>query len=342
MLAAGLVAAALAGCANDDQAAGGKSADVLFLGSGLQAPFTVQIADGFKYGAGQVPGVTARVAAPQTIDPVEQMKLFQQEVTAGAKTISLSMPFGEQTDDPVTAAAQKGVQLIAVDTPPLPGSPVKLYVGNDNDSLGRLLADTVADRLGPTATGKIVLGSPRNGLAQLDARALGFRDRLRERLPKVRVLGPLDTADRASAAGSLWATVLKSNPGALSYVSVGANGGLLTQLRAKMHGTWLAASFDVEPEALAAVKRGELVLVDPEHFLKGAATGKIQAGQASAGTALPEGWLSIPGLAVTSKNVDEITARDASAESRQAWYKTKLDEMLADNGPKLRPLEEAK
>ena len=183
-----------------------------------------------------------------------------------------------------------------------------------------------------------MLGSPRNGLAQLDARALGFRQRLRERLPKVRVVGPLDTSDRPDAADSLWAAAIKANPGAIAFVSVGANGARLAKLREKLHAGWLAGSFDVEADSLPAVRRGELVLVDPEHFLKGAVAGKLQAGYAGSDTALPEGWLSIPGLAVTRANVDEIAAREATDQSRQAWYGTELTDLLGADGPKLSPL----
>ena len=309
------------------------------LTSATKATYAEQMAAGFRFGAGTVAGVTVRVGGPQTSNPAEQMNLLRQEVQAGTKSISLSMPLGETSDDPIAAAAQKGARLVAVDTPPPPGSPIKLFIGNDNDGLGRLLADTVADRLGPTAAGKIILGSPRNGLAQLDARGFGFRERMRERLPKVRVVGPLDTSDRPDAADSLWTAVIKANPAAIAFVSVGANGALLAKMREKLHAGWLAGSFDVEPDALPAVRRGDLVLVDPEHFLKGAVAGQLQAQSIGKQTALPEGWLPIPGLAVTRANVDAIIAREATDQSRQDWYASKLTEFLGANGPKPRPLE---
>jgi ribose transport system substrate-binding protein len=336
-LAVPLIAAALGGCAQKQQA-GSAHADVVLL-SANKAPFSEQMADGFRFGAGQVPGVTARTISPDIVDAVQQMKMLRQEVQAGTTNISVSMPSAQTNDDALEQAAKKGAHLAAVDSPPMPGSPVKLYIGNDNDSLGRLLADTVADELGPAATGKIVLGNPLNGQTELDARAFGFRERIRERLPKVRVLGPLDTSDRPGAAASIWARIIKSNPDAISFVSVGANAARLAKLHEQTHAKWLAASFDVEPDALPAVRSGELVLVDPEHFLKGAVAGKLQAEQAVKQTELPEGWVTIPGLAVTRKNIAEISARDATAESRQAWYATKIDEILGADGPTLRPLE---
>jgi ribose transport system substrate-binding protein len=337
-LAAVLMTAALTGC-SQNAPGGSERSEVVLMNSSVKAPFAVQIAEGFRYGVGQVSGVTARVVATDSVDPVQQMKLVEQEVRAGTTSLSMSTPSGETNDDPIGEAAEKGVHLAAVDSPPMPGSPVKLYIGNDNDSLGRLLADTVADQLGPTTTGKIVLGNPRNGLAVLDARAFGFRQRMRERLPKVRVIGPLDTSDRSGAADSIWAGIAKSNPDAIAFVSVGANATRLVKLRDKLHASWLAASFDVESEALPAVRRGELVMVDPEHFLKGAVAGKLQAQRVGKETELPEGWLPIPGLAVTRKNIDEISAREATAQSRQTWYAGKLDELLGPGTRTLRPLD---
>ena len=152
-LTAGLIAAALAGCAQGQSAGAGHS-DVVLLTSAMKATFAMQIADGFRFGVSTVSGVTARVAAPETSDPAQQMSLLRQEVQAGTKSITLSMPLGETNDDPIGKAAQKGARIVAVDSPPAPGSPIKLYVGNDNESLGRLLADTVADRLGAAVTGK--------------------------------------------------------------------------------------------------------------------------------------------------------------------------------------------
>jgi ribose transport system substrate-binding protein len=314
---------------------------VAYLSAGLTAPFMVQMTEGYRFGVGQVPGVTPKVAGPKVIDPVEQMKVMQELVRQGTPSISLSVPFAEMSEDAVEDAAAKNIRLIAIDTPPLPGSPVQLFVGNDNYAMGRQLADTVAAKLGPAAAGKIVLGSPRNGVPQLDARALGFREGLREKLPKVRVIGPLDTAERPDAAVGMWASVAKANKDAIGFASVGANAKILVDLRRKTKATWLAASFDIEPQALEAVKRGELVLVSPEHFLKGAVTGKVQAQYAGREAQMPSGWVEIPGVPVTAANVDEYIARDASEQSSRAWHLTRLDQIVGTDGPKLRPIEDA-
>jgi ribose transport system substrate-binding protein len=342
VLAVGLLAATLTACANSEEQAGsGQQREVLYMPAGKSLPFMAQMATGFEFGVGQVPGATGKVIGPEQMDPVAQMKMLQEQVAQGAASISLSVSFATLNDDPIGEAAAKNVQLVAVDTPPLPGSPIKLYVGNDNYALGKLLADTLADQLPAGAAGKVVLGSPRNGVPQLDARALGFRERLRERVPKARVVGPLDTDERPDAAAIMWQSITKAQKDAIAFASVGASARILADLRQKQNAKWLAASFDVEPKALEAVKRGELVIVSPEHFLKGAAAGKIQAQYVGGPAELPGGWVLIPGMAVTKKNVDEIISRDASPESQKAYYSARLDEIVGKNGPSLRPLEEA-
>jgi ribose transport system substrate-binding protein len=340
-LAVGVLVATLTGCASKDEEAASGPQEVVFLSSGTAGPFYTQIADGFRFGAGQVAGITAEVAGPKAMDPVQQMKILQELVAKGVPSISMSMPFSELSTDAVADAAKKGVRLIAVDTPPLPGSPVELFIGNDNERLGKLLADTVADQVGLTASGKVVLGSPRNGVPQLDARVLGFREQLRERLPKLHVIGPLDTAEIPAAAAANWADVTEANKDAVAFVSVGANAALLAGLRAKQKAKWLAASFDIDPAALAAVKQGGLVIVSPEQYLKGTVTGWLQAQYLGREEKMPAGWLEIPGVAITPKNVDEYIARDATTESRSTWYAAHLNQMIGKGSPHLRPLSDA-
>ncbi|MEV6347112.1 substrate-binding domain-containing protein [Actinoplanes sp. NPDC051851] len=336
-LLAGVLVLVLTGCAHQ-QAGDGGAKRVAYLGSMMNAPFSVQMSAGYRFGAGQFTDVTATVTGPPAADATALATTLTDLTTQGYRSIAISIPFTETTGDPLGDAVAKGVHLIAFDTPPVTGSPVLTYIGNDNQNLGRLLADTVADRLDADATGRIVLGNPRNGVPQLDARALGFTQRMRERLPKVRVLGPLDTADRPGAATSMWESVTESTPGALAFVSVGADGRLLSEIRARRKASWVAAAFDVDDTTIAAVKRDELVLVSPEQFLKGAVAAELQVTYLGRESEMPEGWLEIPGVAVTAANAGEILARDATDASRRAYYLPAIGEVLA---AATRPLEDA-
>ena len=151
-------------------------------------------------------------------------------------------------------------------------------MGNDNHELGKLLADIVIARLPPGAKGTVVLGTSSPGVPVLDNRAEGIRAEFARKLPGVRVLGAFDTRQEVSANLAAWETLVKANPDALAYLGTGdADGWHLADIRALTHASWLAGAFDLDPKALQGVKAGGLLLVSPEHFVKGATAGRLQA-----------------------------------------------------------------
>jgi ribose transport system substrate-binding protein len=115
----------------------------------------------------------------------------------------------------------------------------------------------------------------------------------------------------------------------------------VAQIRRSTPAARLAGGFDLDPRWLQAVKDGDLLLVSPEHYLKGAIAGRLQAQHARTGRALPKGWIYTPGLAVTPANIDEILARQASPTAKESWFAPKVMQILADISAYLRPLSAA-
>jgi len=231
----------------------------------------------------------------------------------------------------LSRAATAGIPVIAVDNPLPVGSGVSLFVGNDNVELGRLLADQVIDQLPPDAHGTVVIGTSSPGAPVLDRRADGIRQQFGARRPGVRVVGPFDSKQEVSANLAAWRTLVAARPDALAFLGTGdADGWNLAAIRHETRGRWLAGAFDLDPRALAAVRSHDLVLVSPEHFLKGALAGRLQARTAKGEGDLPTGWVYVPGLAVTPRNVDAVSARQASAESRRAALMPQVDRIFGD------------
>jgi ribose transport system substrate-binding protein len=218
---------------------------------------------------------------------------------------------------------------------------VTLFVGNDNYLLGQMLADEAIKRLPADASGVVIIGTPVPGAPVLDFRAKGMRERFKERLPKVEVRGPFDTKQDPIANLSAWTSLVNANPKALAFLGTGdADGWNLADIRQRTHGQWLAGAFDLDPKSLAAVASGTLLLVSPEHFVKGAVAGRLQAEHAKHGTALPKGWLFTPGLTVDASNVADIMKRQSSPEAKAAWFRTELAGIARN--PDLRPLDQAR
>jgi ribose transport system substrate-binding protein len=286
---------------------------------------------GFQAGVARVGGVTSEVVGPDIVDGQGELRMFQDlrsRVKDGISVFTLSPEIFTQ---PMADAVGDDIPLIAVDNPPLAAANVKLYVGNDNYQLGKVLADEAIAKLPAGATGKIIIGTSSPGVKVLDRRAKGIRDELNAKLPGVTVVGPFDSKQETSANLAAWKTLTEVNKDAIAFLGTGdADGWNLAAIKRETKATWVAGAFDLDPRSLAAVKAGALALVSPEHFVKGEVAGLLQARHAKNGTALPEGWIYIPGLAVDQRNIDAVIARQASNEATAAAVANEVDQILDD------------
>ncbi|MEV0900416.1 sugar ABC transporter substrate-binding protein [Actinoplanes sp. NPDC049802] len=322
----------------DDQA--GHKPMVGFVVANKQLNFSQEMSLGFIAGVDQVGGVGYQVDGPNIVDGPRQLAQFREMLTTARGGLSVFTLTPDLFAGPMAEAIGAGVPVVAVDSPALPSAGVKLFIGNDSYALGRLLAREVIRRLPADATGKIVLGTSAPGVPVLDGRARGIADEIKEKLPNVTVFGPFDTRQEVEANLAAWSTLVELNSSALAFIGTGdADGWNLAEIRRRTGATWLAGAFDIGPKSLAAVRTGGLILVSPEHYVKGAVAGLLTAEHAKTGKDLPEGWLYVPGIAVDGDNVDEIVARQATVATRKAAFAAQIDDVLR-NPANLRPLDE--
>ena len=337
-----LVALLLAGpvaCSEREDGAD-DSPTVGFVVANKQLNYSQEMSLGFLSGVDRVGGVAHRVDGPNIVDGPRQLTLFRDMLPAARGGVAVSTLSPDLFTQPMAEAIGEGVPVIAVDSPVLPSAGVELFIGNDAYEIGRMLAGKVIERLPPGATGKIVLGTSSPGVAVLDRRAKGIRDEIKEKLPGVTVFGPFDTRQEVEANLEAWRTLAEVNSSALAFIGTGdADGWNLAELRREMDATWLAGAFDIDSRALAAVKAGDLLLVSPENFVKGAVAGRLQAEHAKSGKILPQGWLYVPGLAVDAGNVDAVLARQATITTRAEALAGQVEKILTDPAY-LRPLAE--
>jgi ribose transport system substrate-binding protein len=335
------VAGGLNACAGGQSVGGSLPLHVGFVVANSELNFSKEMAEGFRTGVAEVGGVQQEVIGPPIVDGTKQLEMFQDLTNTAKGGISVFTLSPELFASPLAAAIHSGIPVIAVDNPPLPSSGVKLFVGNDNYELGKLLADQVIAKLPAGATGRIVIGTSSPGVPVLDRRARGIRDEIKAKLPNVTTFGPFDTKQEVVANLAAWRTLVKVNSRALAFVGTGdADGWNLAEIRRSTKGKWLAGAFDLDPKSMKAVQSGDLVLVSPEHFIKGAVAGRLQAQHAKDGKPLPEGWIYTPGLAVNRANIDAILARQATPAAEAAAFKAEVDKILGDPSD-LRPMKDA-
>lgn len=318
----------------------GAPRSVALLATARRRPVSQEIADGFRAGVSGVPGTAAVVTGPDVADgplEVHQLEELLHSSPAGISIFTLS---ADLLVEPVAAAEAAGVPLIALDNPPPDGSRLGLFVGNDSFELGRMLAQLVAAQVAgrPAGGGTVVLGSPVPGIPVLDLRAEGLRAELERQLPGVSVRGPFDTTADAAANRAAWGVLAEAYPDAVAFVGTAdADSDTLGALHRERRAGWVAGGFDLTPAALDAVRTGDLVLVSPEHYLKGAVAGRLLAVNAATGGTLPTGWVLTPGLAVNRDNAEEISRRQASDGARRAALLDQVDGLLADLPAHLHP-----
>ncbi|MET9627152.1 sugar ABC transporter substrate-binding protein [Lentzea sp. NPDC006480] len=338
-----LVVAGVGGCGAD------KTSDdpltIGFVSQNTSRDFSKEMSEGFRAGAAISGGVKTEVTGPDTHDGLKQAALLRDLAPKAKGGIGLSAVAPELVAEPMAQVTGQGIPMIAVAGGAVaPGSGVKLLIENDNYELGKMLADVTAGKLPADTTGKILIGSNSPAMPALDQRALGLRERLVQRLPKVQVLGPLDTGRDLPANLATWQRLADANPDALALLGAGDVDAInLAAVHAQKNAKWLAGAFSLDPKALQGVKEGHLFAsVSAEHFLKGAVAGWLLAEHAKNGRKLPEGWFVAPGLAVQASNVDEIIRRQSSESNRLAAARPQIDALIGNPDKQLRPLDQAR
>lgn len=307
--------------------------------STTQNPFQ-EMALGAQAAADADGNVNLSLQAPTGIDGPKEVALFQ----AAARTATDGVAYMTVTPDlfvrPLNDATGAGVPVIAVDAGPPPGTSVKTFVANSNTKLGELLGEAFVAQ-NPKADGEVVLGNDIPSLQLLVQRLAGVQSVLKSKLPTAKVVGPLDVKSEPTENFNAWKSTVQAHPNAIAFIGVGGQDGVSLPLIAKQTGrAFLAGSADLPPEALQAVKDGQIfALSSPEHWMKGYIALHLLIKAKRTCTAVPEGWWDSGNLLVDKSNIDGILARQQSPATRATWFKKEVDKQLA--APPLSPMTNA-
>jgi ribose transport system substrate-binding protein len=266
--------------------------------------------------AAKATGISLTNTAPPTASGSQQVQLFQAAMQSAKNGIALATLFPDLFIRPFKQAESAGIPTIAVDAPPVAGSGVTLFIGNDNLYLGVQLADALLPQIPKNATGQILIGTDTPGLPVLTARNQGFETTVKKARPGVTFLN-FDSTQEPSTNYSAWSSAVQAHPHALAYVGPGSqDAASMYEIEKKTGQHYLVGADDLDPNSLAGVAAGDVTaLVSPEHWLKGYIAVDLLAQHALTGKPLPAGWWNPGSLVVDKTNIATITARQASAAS---------------------------
>jgi ribose transport system substrate-binding protein len=347
VLAAGVVA--VAGCGSSDDNSGGgstgsstsgssggggaKTANLAFIYPTTETNFAQEMAMGAKAAAADRPGVNLKESAPANVDGPKEVQLFQAATRASKDGVAMMTLTPDLFLRPILTAGQQGVPLVAVDVPPAKGaeSAMKLLIGNSNVEIGQQLAAAMLKKIPEGTKGTILIGTDTPGLPVLEQRNQGFKEAIAKARPGIKFM-VFDAKQSPTDNYNTWSAQVKAHPDAIAYVGPGSQAAVsLTRIQKAGGKKLLVGACDLDPVALQGVKDGYVeALISPEHFLKAYIAIALLAAQKQDGKKLPEGVWNSGALTVTSKNVDEIIARQKSAASRKKFFEKVVKQQLAN------------
>ncbi|GAB3347169.1 hypothetical protein GCM10027300_07680 [Modestobacter lapidis] len=351
MLVAGAMVVLMAACGSSggdtedsegggDAAAAAEDLQIAFIGADGSQNFAIEMMEGAE-AAGEEFGVDVQVIAPTKLDGPAQVKMFEDAIRTAPDGIAIETLTPDLLTRAEARAVDAGIPVIAVDTPPLPGSGITTYIGNDNIAAGEMLADEAIRILGEQGTteGKAVVASPIPGVPTLDLRAEGMAKAFQEQLPGFEVVGPVASAPDPTGNYAAWNNLVSANADATVFMDSGdAALASLARINREKGGNLLTGAFDLNKAGLEAVADGtNFATADPQHFLKGYLATRMLIENALGENEIPEGWWVSTAELVTQENVAEIQARQESREAKLEYYKPLAEEQFAN--PPIQPLE---
>lgn len=332
-----LLTVTMTGCSGSDRRPGA----VAFLVASRQFNFVQEMTYGFAHGVEDVGGVDHTESGPGVADSTAELKEYQNVAGTSPAGLSIFTLSPELFADSVGATTAAGTPVIAVHSPPAPGSGVRLFVGNDNYHLGELLAEAVARRLPRTTGGVIVIGSPAPGVPSLERRVAGVRDTLHRLLPSAVVAGPFDTKQEPAANLRAWQTLRNANPDAVAFIGIsGRDVSSIASLRAYSTDAWVAGAIGFDDRSLVLARQGRMALVSAETYLQGEVAGRLQALSAKTGRPLPMGWIQTPALLIDDTNAAAVIDRQLTQAGRSAWFDEAAEAIVRAPEQYLRPMDQ--
>jgi ABC-type sugar transport system substrate-binding protein len=301
----------------------------------FQGPYTQQLMDGASAAAAEC-GAEIITGGPAAFDAQASVALFQDAVVAGADAIvTVAFP-SEFWIRPIDEAVAQGIIVSTYDVES-PASLQSVHTAPKQKDQGRSMAEVLAAALGDDASGQVISGICLPGLALIEARVTGFKERMAELLPNVEVVGPLDVSFDQTENFARWQEIVNNNPDALAHVGFCEN-DLPSLVRIKENDSnpdYEIMSIGINPDGLQGIADGvALGAIGQKPFMQGYVAMRVMLEALVAGEPAPRGWIDVQPEVVTIENVEAVTAREESLadgfEETQAYYQEEIDAIFED------------
>ena len=295
----------------------------------FRSPFTDQIAQGAQDAADECGDTTVEVVGPSGFDAATQIGMFDALVQKGVDGIAV-IPYPAETwNEPINKAIDAGVDVLTMNVY-APEAKAPAWFGQNETSSGVVLAEQLLKHL-EGKSGEVVIGTCAPGANVLLDREVGFRQGM-EGKSDYTILGPFDVGVEAAKNYAAWENLLAAHPNAVAMVGLcSPDMPNLSKLKEKTGATFVAAGYDLEPDALVGIQNGFGDVTLGQHpYLQGYLPMMSFCRHFVDGQAYPEGWVDVGTEVVDQSNIETLMERENSPEKTAEFYKQVIAEKFSD------------
>lgn len=324
--------AAACGSSGGSAGGGGGSAGTKFGMVGLyNNPYPNAMAAGAKMVA-DAEGASFNQFGPNSLDPNKAIADFQNGVANGITGMLVMAYPGDLWTAPINRAVQQGVTVATADDYAEKSRAVT-EVGPPKVTMGAALAEEYLKQIPENASGTIIPGLCVAGLPVLEAPLNGFRIRIQQKRPGVKVPEPEVTAGDPAGNFAAWQRIAAKYPDAVGFVGAcDQDVPNLIKLKESTPGaTYLIGSTagGDDPVAVKALQGGLMAgVVTQRPWVQGYVGMKLIANSVLRKAPMPDGWINTGYDIVTKNNVGDIVGQLQDAAIAQKHFGAMADDLV--------------
>jgi ABC-type sugar transport system substrate-binding protein len=249
-------------------------------------------------------GVSLTVTGPADFSASEQAPILNAVVASKPDALIVAPTDTSALNPELSRIAAEGVKIVFVDTTTTDPSIAVSHITSDNTGGGKLAADSLATQIGGKGTVAVINVNP--GISTTDARIAGFDAEMKAKYPNITVLSVQYDNDSSATAASQVEADIAAHPnlsGVFATNVLSAQGAATGVQHAGKSGSVKVATFDAEPQQIAALKSNTIQLaIAQSPYLEGQ-DGVEQAVNALSGKPVTAN-IGTPLVAITQSNVN--------------------------------------
>jgi ribose transport system substrate-binding protein len=250
-----ILALLLAGCGQQPAASAGHKTQIVVIGKSMN-PYWTSVEKGVTAAAAEL-GVDAALFVPPQENVAAQIQLMETNIAKRVDGIAIAPSNPEALEQIMHKAADAGIIVTTLDTPPVEGSVSSAYIGTDNFAAGRIAGETMSKLLPQGGKVGIVRGSDTalNALQRTD----GFTSALRG--TGITPLPPVNDHEDAAVALQLASSILSTHPdlaGAFGVYAYNGPAWASAIKEARAAGEIKIVCFDATSDSISGIKSGAI------------------------------------------------------------------------------------